>query len=50
MTTSSPPGELVLYDIISPRDDVTPITYRSMRPIDAIYGVIREMSDPDTVR
>ena len=24
--------------------------YRAVRPIDAIYGVIREMSDPDTVR
>jgi DNA replication licensing factor MCM7 len=23
---------------------------RRVRPIDAIYGVIREMSDPDTVR
>ena len=23
---------------------------RNVRPIDAIYGIIREMSDPDTVR
>lgn len=24
--------------------------YRASRPIDSIYGIIREMSDPDTVR
>lgn len=24
--------------------------HRSVRPIDAIYGIVREMSDPDTVR
>ena len=25
-------------------------THRSVRPIDAIYGIIREMADPDMVR
>ena len=24
--------------------------YRNARPIDAIYGIIREMADPDVVR
>ena len=24
--------------------------YRSVKPVDAIYSIIREMADPDTVR
>ena len=24
--------------------------YRNVKPIDAIYGIIREMAEPDTVR
>lgn len=41
------------YSIIIEKDDVIVnivLYYRKVRPIDAIYGVIREMSDPDTVR